>query len=174
MKNIELLGVGLRLVGVYGLIKAIQYAGIGYQYIKQFIEHMPNESLIFWYIAYGLTVSGLLICSLTLIKFPITVAHKLLSITNEKEITFHGSSRDIQNTGFTLLGVYILSTAIPDLVYNGSVMIFMSEQGNYLPSDKMTYVINSLVTLIEIMIGLYLCFGANKLSGIFDRTRKVD
>lgn len=166
MKSVELLALGLRLLGFYGVIKTMEYIGISYKYSYS----MPAENAAFWYVVYGATIALMLLASLFLIKFPVIVARKLLPKTNQDDVTLKGTPEDIQITAFIILGVYILSGAIPDFIYNASMLIYMHE--SYVEENLIgEYLITEIMTGIEVGIGVYLCVQAKGLQSLLFKLR---
>ena len=175
MKSIELLSTGIRLLGIYVFIYAFRTGIYQYQAVMQFRSTSQDDMVAFTYLAL-IQVGLLFIASFLMFKFPVSLAKWLLPKTKENEVVFDGSAKDIEISIFTIIGVYILSWAIPDLFHNGiwwwysthSEISGMWEQGG-----GNEYIINQIVTVLEIAIGLYLCLRAQGLSNLLRRLREA-
>jgi len=162
MKSIEILAVGLRLLGIYSAIKLLelilQTAALWQEITKS--EGMATSLHIVYGIDIGLTF---LICFL-LINFPVTLAKKLLPKKNENEAIFNGSAADLQVSAFIIMGVFMFFSAVPVLardMVNIVQLIMHSDQYGAVSISK--YVMPVIGPCIEICIGLYLTFKANAL-----------
>jgi hypothetical protein len=172
MKTIELLAVGVRLVGLYLLVLTIKYVGSAYFSYHQMAISMPDFNPLV--ISGGYVVSALLmfIFSILFIKFPATIAYRLLPKADKDSPKLSEDSSQIQLAGFTLLGIYILSWAIPDLIYNLAVLsVIPFYDSSYSMGNRPYDLVNLGVTIIEIIIGLYLVFQAKGLVKLIDRIR---
>lgn len=93
----------------------------------------------------------------------------LPSKTEDAEVSKWGLS-DIQETAYTIIGVYVLSGAIPDGAYLFSVVIQGAAlNANFGRSDS-PIIARSIITTVKLIIGFWLMFGAN---GLCDFLRKV-
>ena len=175
MKSIELLSTGIRLLGIYAFIYAVRTGIYQYQAIMQFRSTSQDDMAIYTYVAL-IQVGLLFLSSFFMLKLPVFLAKWLLPKTNENEIVLDGSAKDIEISLFVIIGVFILAWAIPDFFYNGlwwwysahSQIMGMWEQGS-----KNEYIINQIVTVIEIAIGLYLCLRAQGLSNLIRKLREA-
>lgn len=166
MKSIEILALGIRLVGIYFIIQTLKFFAYSYNSIQQWGVTGVFESTTIFYIIYGVAGLVFLLTCFFLIRFPVTVAGWLLPRTNNDEPLFNGSISDLSIAAFTILGVYILSWAIPDFFYNAGTMIYIASLDSEQPyniSDFGVYIVNEVVTVLEIGIGLYLCLKAKGL-----------
>jgi hypothetical protein len=113
---------------------------------------------------YGLAVAVLALAALlvaTLWFFPGTIARKLLSPDNAKPET--SASPDLWLAmGCALLGLWLLKSALPTLVFDTYALIHLSygdDRGN-IPQSVVYYV-------VEVVIGLWLVFGAKGFRRLF-------
>ena len=175
MKSIELLSIGVRLLGIYFFIDASRTGIYQYQTFLQFQSTSQSDMAVFTYFAI-IQVVLLFLASLLMLKFPVSIAKWLLPKTHDNEVAFDGSTRDIEISIFSIVGVYILSWAIPDLFHN-SIWWWYSTQSDI--SDmwdrvgESEYIINLAVTVVEAAIGLYLCLRAQGLSNLLRRLREA-
>ncbi|MCV6613740.1 MAG: hypothetical protein OIF35_02105, partial [Cellvibrionaceae bacterium] len=134
MKSIELLSTGIRLLGIYTLIYALRTSVSQFQLLPQYKSGAVGiEQYMAMYIYTALGVLALLLlAAFVMIKFPRALASWILPKTKESDIDFNGSSRDVEISVFTIIGVYMLTWAIPDLLYNG---LWLWQLGNSAMGD---------------------------------------
>ena len=106
----------------------------------------------------------MLLIAIGLWFFPLTVASKLISGKTTTE--YPAISLDqIQSVGASLLGLWVLSSAVPNLGYY-AIAIFATgatvESGAFATIVRLT---------IEVVIGLWLLFGARGIFGIVQWSR---
>lgn len=172
MKGIELLALGLRLVGIYGLLRGIQFISIAIGTIRQYSVMMPGEDLLLWYVIFGVSLVVYFLAVLALIVFPASIAAKLIPKGDEQAPLVQVSAAELQVIAFTVLGVYILSWSLPDLVYNVASLWNTVRMGDvYAPHIFSEHVINTCVTTLEVGIGLYLTFQAEGLTRLIRMIR---
>ncbi len=176
MKSIELLATGIRLLGIYVFINAAQMGITQYSMNYQLNNNFYEGAEIYLYA--GIILTGVLVfISLIMLKFPVTIANWLLPKTKGDEVVFDGSARDIEVSAFVIIGVYILSWTIPDLLDNGLQLWRIAEReslGHSWGSQyKHEYVFNEMVTVLEIAIGIFLCLRARGLSYLLYKIREA-
>lgn len=175
MKSIELLSTGIRLLGIYVFISAFRVGATQYQAVIQFRSISQEDMNFFAYVAFGLVVM-MFMASLIMVKFPIALAKWILPKTKDNEVVLDGSAKDIEVSIFAVIGVYMLSWAIPDFFHNGlwwwysahSKISGMWEQGR-----ENEYIFDQIVTILEIAIGLYLCLRAQGISTLLRKFREA-
>lgn len=173
MKSIELLATGLRLVGIYLIVVTVQTGLSNYQALVQFSGAATQANLDGFFLYVVLHVFLLGAASVILIRFPSAIARWLIPETKKDDVVLNGSAKDIQTTLFCVLGIYILSWAVPDLFHNLLWLWFEARQRAGIGEDREFSVVtlSLLVTLIEIAVGLYLTLQAAGLSHLLWRFR---
>ncbi len=102
---------------------------------------------------------------------PYAVSSLLIPKTHLDNTQINWEEKLVERIGFVLIGVYILSWAIPDVVDNIGYYFFYNGFGMYSENPQlMETKLRLLVTLIEFGIGLLLAFGAR---GIVNTIHKV-
>ncbi|WP_041521878.1 hypothetical protein [Gilvimarinus agarilyticus] len=172
MKSIEILSLGLRLVGIYGILKGVQFIVLAYGSIQQITYTMEDESFIGWYLTFGFSVAVYFMVVYFLISKPTRVATKLLPASQDKDPIFKGSAQDIQIAGFTIIGVYILSYSVPELL-RAIVLLWHAsgETAFYGQNSQSQFLTELVVTLVQVCIGIYLCLQASGLSHLLYKIR---
>ena len=172
MKSIEVLSLGLRLVGIYGILKGVQFIALAYGSIQQITYTMEDTSLLGWYLTFGFSIAVYFMVVYLLISNPTQVATKLLPASQKKEPLFKGSAQDIQIAGFTILGVYILSYSVPELLR--AIVLLWHVSGAtafYEQNSQSQFVADLVITLVQVCIGIYLCLQASGLSHLLYKMR---
>jgi len=169
MQSIEALGVGIRVLGIFILVTLLREMPLIIETISQYKNLDPNANgSMTIYAALSLIF---IFCSLVMIKFPISVAKLLISKSELSSPKLNGDHDSLQITAITVLGIFILSWAIPDLINN---IIGLSNLKTYTPSDEagVAYVWNSLITtVVEIAIGLYCTLNSNGIKKLISKLR---
>lgn len=169
MKSKELYGIGIRLIGIYLLFTAItngiKHGQMGFAYASNGYPELQT------YLTFAvIEVMFTLVFSLVFIKFPLSIAKLISPRGVESVVDFSGNAKAIIDIFTCLLGVYILSWAIPDVFDNVIYILFNNENEFLAQSVRDTY-ISLYVTLVEIAIGAYLCFWGEGLGKLIHRVR---
>jgi len=169
MQSIEVLGVGIRVLGIFLLITLLREMPLIIETISQYKNLDPNANgSMTIYAALSLMF---IMCSLVMIKFPISISKLLIPKTQVSSPELNSNLVALQITAITILGLFILSRAVPDLINN---IISLLNAKSYRPNDDagIAYIWNSLITtLIEIAIGLYCTLNSSGLIKIINRLR---
>jgi len=167
MKGIELLALGLRLVGIYGLLKGIQFVSIAIGSVRQYSMMMPDEDFSLWYGIFGVSLLVYFLAALVLIVFPVKIAKRLMPRSDEQAPLIQISAQELQVVAFTILGVYVLSWAIPDLVSRAAFLWNTVRMDDfYGPTALGERVISTCVSVLQVGIGLYLSLQSKGLSRV--------
>jgi uncharacterized protein YqhQ len=104
------------------------------------------------------------------IKFPLTLAKQLSPTSSKEELSFSKNSNAILDVFICLLGIYILSWAVPDLVDN-SLYIYLNKDNDFqMQAVRDTYV-SLYTTVVEIIIGLCFAIWGKSFINILRRVR---
>ena len=172
MKRLELLALGLRVVGIYGLLMGLQFAVSSYSTIQQFKLMGVDDDVGFWYLFLGAPVMLYYFAALALVTFPVSISKKLLPRSAEGDTLISLGASELQNVCFTVLGVYILSWAIPGFVHQAATTwqaVGMTEFNSSVTFGE--HIVVLIVSALEIGIGLYLCLRASGLSKLIAAVR---
>ena len=170
MKSIELLSIGIRLLGIYVVFMALQTVVIQYQSIQQFAIASNGGAPVYAYVGL-IEVLLMVLASFVMIKFPTSLAKWLLPKSSDGEILLDGSAKDIQTTLFCVLGVYILSWAIPDFFNNGLWLWYTAVSQDMDFGSIPQFIIQQIITVIELGVGVYLCIRSKGISNLIYRLR---
>ncbi|WP_163832875.1 hypothetical protein [Spartinivicinus ruber] len=170
MKVIEVTALGLRLVGLFMLVKALAAIPGNYVQYQQMILtdfRDSGDQIGFYYFFVSPLI--MFIASILIIKFPVSIAKLLVPNSFADSPTLETDGKQIQIAGLVLLGVYILSWSVPDFFYNFLGLFYFKQFSSGDANGLSQYWVGLVITLLEMLIGLYLAIGA---SGIYKLIRK--
>lgn len=168
MKVLEMLAVGLRLMGVYLVYSVFHTLLTRFSYWSAMQTQLEGQN--YWII--GLIILEALIfaaIAFLLLRFPVTVARWLLGRQAGAEPVVQGNLNDLQTVLFCVVGVYVLSQSLPYLAE--SFLWLWGDMGNSQESLWFPRVIPVLVGLLQTALGLYLTLQAKGLSRLLSRLR---
>ena len=168
----ELLAIGVRLFGIWLVVSSLNSLTLGVSYMigQAWIDKIISSSFMMYLPFLGLAI-GKAIIGFLLIKFPYFVAFKLIPKTNLDNTQINWEEKLVERVGFVLIGVYILSWAIPDLTH---IVVYFVQNKEYSPNGTIDFAANKLnfiVTLVEISIGLFLILGSQGVVNVIHKLR---
>lgn len=155
MKKEQVVGLGVRLFAIFLVVYTIRYGSS----LLPMTRAPDNVSLLF--IA-SFTIP-LLLAALLMWMFPLTVAGTILPKMKASGRSVPLRRDEIQVVAFSILGLWVLSTAVPDLFY-WSTFVYLAKRINL--SLTPSHIGNVVATVIELIIGFWLLFGARGLRGL--------
>lgn len=170
MKLYEATALAIRILGIYLLLDAISFAVDLYGQREQFIAMRELDFLDILIPLFFSSIGFFTLTGLICIKFPVSIAKYVVPTSSVNQPTINLNSNDFSNLAITILGLYILSWAIPDVIYNALMII----KGNYFNSSNAEiyeFVINEAATMIELSIGLYLTLSSAGVNILISRFR---
>ncbi|PTU76075.1 hypothetical protein [Pseudomonas mangrovi] len=156
----------VRIFGIYMLLLTfLQQRGI-YSSLGAIIEDPSLLNLA----TPAMAITGFL--ALIMIVFPVSIARMLLPRTSSESPSLSSGAHAIEVCAFTVLGVYILSRTLPDLLHNLIYLIISAKHPSLFgEADRADFYVATGVTLFEIAIGTYVALGAKKLSTLLNTLR---
>lgn len=120
--------------------------------------------------AYLTLMAGLLLLSLYLWYFPLTVAGRLVTFKGDG-ITEAGSAsaKEIQVVGFTILGMYLLFNVISDVVYWLIIWFIGNRNSNIDVTPTADQVSSMFATGVELVFAVTLLLGAAGISRVINK-----
>jgi hypothetical protein len=170
MKLIEVASVCIRVAGLMMLVLVLRDTPQWINSIKSVGEGYGAYGASDKQYIYYLMWFAMIAFSLLMVKFPMTISRILVTRSEADSPLIEENGEAIQIAGFTILGVYILTWAIPDFIHNA---MYLWQIKKYAPNDQSSYsatIINELVTVVEIFLALYLTIGAK---GLVNSIRKL-
>ncbi len=172
MKTIEILSVGLRLVGIYGILKGIQNIAMAYSSLPMYQAQFPNDNS-YYFIAGGFVVAYFTV-ALILIIFPVRVARILAPKSDDAPLESSLQGSDFHVGALSVLGVYIVAYSLPMVFQNGVLAwqaFAMPEYHNDTAGrERLIYTVSRA---IELSVGLYLCLQSKGLVNLIYKIRAL-
>ena len=167
MKLVEVVAVGIRLIGILMIFLVLRDTPQLIATLKSAtVESGSSDTAKYMFVWLLLSVLALL-----LIKFPLTFAKLLVSETESGAVIIEKDGEAIQVAGFILVGIYILTWAIPDLFHNAMLLWHYNKYYPNQPDLISEVVISELITLLEIAIGVLLAIKSNGVVSLVRRLR---
>jgi hypothetical protein len=155
--NAQIVALGVRLFSIWLVLYLFGHA----PGLWTFIEHGKSGSGA----GFVVTVSAvLLLAAVGLWFFPLAVARKLLPKATLDQPT-PLPVEQVQRAGFCLLGLWVLTEAVPDLIYYAVAFTVSTKPSALMSFEKDTYA-NVAHTIAEFVIGVWLLLGARGLVGV--------
>jgi len=166
MTNAQVVALGVRLFSIWLALYLIRYApALWSANIEQFPESRAAGTVI-------IVVSIVLIAvTIALWLFPLAVARKLIPKATLDQPTPLPVDQ-LQSAGFCLLGLWVLTEAVPRFVYMAFIVYHSTRPNAMVALDPHNYAAIAR-TLVELGIGLWLLFGARGLLGLIRWARTV-
>ena len=168
MNKNDFLALAIRLFGIFLLVSIIRDS-------SAFIFTMMNfgEGNNTWLLVSSVIISIFILVALILIKFPLTIAGKIMTKIDSKEQIVSFNKDDIQYVGFTIIGMFLLARTLPDVFYWASFVF----QANLVTDSSITITAkdksNMISTACEIIISIVVLFGANGIQNIIYKIRTL-
>jgi len=155
--NAQIVALGVRLFSIWVVLYLFGHA----PGLWTFIEHGKSGSGA----GFVVTVSAILVlAAVGLWFFPLAVARKLLPKATLDQPT-PLPVEEVQRTGFCLLGLWVLTESVPDLIYYAVAFAVSTSASALMSFEKNSYA-NVAHTIVEFVIGVWLLLGARGLLGV--------
>lgn len=164
MAREDFIAVGVRLFAVVLAFKLVSTAVATAPFLLH--DGMPH-----WAALYGAFVLlGMALC-VFLWFFPLTVARSLLPVMSEPRSESRLDASVALSVGLTLIGVWLLSRALPNLLY--WALLFGQQRGDpHMPLQwSADQIARAAATAAEAFVGLALVFGSVGLKRLIERFR---
>jgi len=151
----------VRVLGVYLLLKiVIQHRGL-----SSSLAAVGEDSSLLYLLTPGSVILSLV--ALAMIYFPVSIARMLIPKTSSESPSLGDGARALEICAYTVMGVYILSWALPDLVEKVVYVVLAAQTPSPLSEEDRTGLYVSMgVTLLEIAIGAFLALRAVTVSSL--------
>lgn len=159
MKNIELSALGIRLVGILGLVVTVRVLIQSVETVSWAVMGAYGNPVPAYTIATVCVLVPLFV-SVILMKFPLTVARKILPVSSEG-VEIRCGAQELQWVCFSVLGVYLFVSTSPQVL--GSLFTLWQVWGE--PGQDMSlYLFGVFISLFEFSLGLILILQAHGLT----------
>ncbi len=165
MQKEQIVAIAVRLFAIFLVVYAFRHASS----MLPLTNYPPPQNISYIFIASA--TLPLLLAALLLWIFPLTIAAKLLPRSRRTESAGALSATEIQAVAFSILGLWVLTTAVPDIFYWITYVYVMKNGGvdNSAFSPNLSGRIGA--TVVELVIGIWLLFGARGLTGLLRLAR---
>lgn len=165
MQKEEIVGLAVRLFAIFLGFHTVRY-------VLSLIPYLSSSSANHIGVAFLISlvvISSLVITLLWL--FPLTIAAKLIPSFEPKDRPEPLCVEGVQVVAFSVMGLWVLTTAIPDAFY-WIVLAYRVKHADLesasLSTEQVAYIFS---TAVELIIGLWLLFGSQGLVGVIRRIR---
>lgn len=165
MTSRQFVALGVRLFCIWLAIYIMTAMASFWVAVSQQPQHGNAATVVLGII----TVFALLVILLWL--FPLTVARKLLPRSAQDQLVALPPHEQIERAGFCLMGLWLLTHAVPGLVFDVVVTRLYHADGTLelRPQDYAAIAEH----LVELAIALWLLFGARGLRGLLTWARSA-
>jgi hypothetical protein len=150
MKKQEIVVLALRISSLALVFYALSRAAIMLPYLVDSAE--PNIPL------YALMIVGPIVIAIFSWLFAYPLAHTFLPTITNDQFEYEWNQRNIETTAFTIIGVCVLTYALPEAFYWFSVLYQMSSLN--VQTGLQGLVPKMVATAIQLILGFWLLFGA--------------
>jgi len=160
----QIVGVAVRLAAVFLALYTVRYA----TGLIQYTSAPPPNTVSPWFI--GTIATTHLAAAALLWFFPLAVAKKLIPDLGANQERTPLDIYDIQAVAFSALGLWVLTSAVPDVFYWATYFHQANQAGmnRQLPPASVADIVS---TAIHLVVGFWLLFGARGLAGLIRLAR---
>ena len=171
MKASDLIAIALRLMALYLFFTALSTIVQQLQISSMALGNGFGSAYIAAVIVGLVHIAIPLLGGLALFRFPQTIARWLLPSDSDLPITIGMTSDELQTAAFCILGVYLVTLGIPEVLGYATWIVYLVRDGADSPYDLPETLLNGLQALVELGIGLALCIRAEALRQLLGRLR---
>lgn len=166
MTNKQLVALGVRLFCIW-LAVYILRGVLSLWMLSHEAMHDPQATagLIFYAVILIATLVALWL-------FPLRVARKLLPHSAQETPVALPPAAQLQSVGFCLLGLWLLTQAVPGLAYQTVIFHWYTRPGSTLELGPRDYAALA-ERLVELALAIWLMFGARGLLGLIREARTL-
>lgn len=167
MQKEEVVGIAVRLFAIFLFLYTLRYvSGL----LPLAAAPPPNNVSLMFIFLLGLFP---ILAAVLLWFFPLTVAGRIIPNIKSKTSTSKLSAGEIEVVAFSVMGLWVLTFAIPDTFYWVTFVLLLKnvEVGNvHLTPDNIASIVT---TIVELAIGFWLLFGSRGVFAIVRRFRQA-
>ena len=165
MHKEQVVGIAVRLFAIFlGLYTLRHVSGL----LPYAAAPSPNNiSFVFLFLFAFFPI----LAAILLWLFPLAVATKIIPNIKAKNATAPLDANGIEVVAFSVMGLWVLTSAIPDIFY-WVTFAYRIKNANIgsteLSPENIGYIVS---TIVELVIGFWLLFGSRGLLGVIRRAR---
>jgi hypothetical protein len=162
----QIVGLAVRLFAIFLFLYAVRHTSGLLIFVSEQPQNNVNELLIFAPLLFSI------IAAILLWHFPLTVATKIIPDIKSKNKAPALNAAEIEVVAFSVMGLWVLATAIPDVFYWAIFVLRLKsiELANVTLADSIG---NIIATAVELVIGVWLLFGSRGILGLIRGLRKA-
>jgi hypothetical protein len=165
MTSAQIVGLGVRLFAIWLVVSVLQHVPLMWQFSAS-VESSGSTYVVT--VAVG---ALLLVLAAGLWFFPLAVANTLIPSSSKTDYV-QLSLDQAQSVGFTLLGLWVLASAVPDSFY-WLFMIYQASVPETLFELRTSNYASMVSTAVRLILGIWLLFGARGLLGLLRWARSA-
>jgi len=165
MTSAQIVGLGVRLFAIWLVVSVLRHVPGMWQFNASGAAAGNSTTNLV------IVMVAVLILALAagLWFFPLTVANKLIPRSSKAD-HLHVPLDQAQSVGFSLLGLWVLTNSVPDSFY-WAFMMFQASRPNSMLELRANEYAYMVTTAVEVVLGIWLLFGARGLRGLLRWTR---
>ena len=164
MSREDVVAVACRVFAIFLLVTVLRSAPSAIALLDN-DETQPGLSLVLFVMA-----STVGLCAL-LWFFPLSIARKLLPAMKEPRSEAPMNGPVALTVGLTILGVWVLATAVPDAIYWATLFVATSHIANDYFSWTHEQIADIVATITQLIIATWLVFGSSGIKRVIFRFR---
>lgn len=165
MQKEQIVGIAVRLFAVFLAIYVLRYSSGVISYIAKSTDYVIGLPFL------AVIVLFPLLAALLLWLFPLSVASRLIPDIKAKEPPKALSGSEAELIAFSVLGLWVLASAVPD-VFNWVTFVYLMKSSGAGRAELSPDNIGNIVaTVIELVIGFWLLFGSRGVIVVVKRMR---
>lgn len=167
MRKEQIVGIAVRLFAIFLVLYTLRYASS----LLPYAALPPPNNISFAFIS-TLALFPIL-AAVLLWFFPLSVATTLIPGIKTKKQPAPLDAGGIEVVAFSVMGLWALTTAIPDILYWIAFTYRVKSVGIGSPELSPENIGNIVATIAELVIGFWLLFGSRGLLGVVRRARQA-
>lgn len=165
MNKEQIVGIAARLFSVFLFVYTFRYASTFLPYLSDTATIKLNKTFILLMMLFPFAASILLW------MFPLTIARKLLPKVKPDQPKESLQLQDIEIVASTILGLWVLSDAIPE-TFKWVTVLYATTHIEHTHFFSTPYEMGAIVAAVmELIIGLWLTLGSKGVFGFVRRLR---
>lgn len=180
MTKKEIISLSLKLAGIYCLIMAITHLGYTIPSVVSFLRRQDFWSMLisitpFLSLLLFLTPSVLLLLFGFYLIFSDKLPSKIASSLIQEEKTASFTFQDIQVLAFSIIGVWLLASAIP-IFFRPIVQIIVVHSTSQRPVSVFQnsyYISQIVIAVLKLALGIYLFLGGKGLAKLWQKCQST-
>lgn len=170
--NQQIASFSIKLLGIITLIYSIPFIRpVTDSFFQRKMDIFQNEGMnseLFWYsfVSSSLILIALLLIGTALISYSHVIASRL---TNSEETENQLAEISIQSIGFSVIGVYLFASALPQIIEPLSYYYFLGKAGDARPAISVNFSLwaSMIAHIVQALIGAALFLGSKGLSSVW-------